>query len=65
VGRGTQDRVHRRVVNWLLALVDEWRARRRCFHHDHTSGKSWVRGRLVDLGRRKLFDCDHCGKTWT
>jgi hypothetical protein len=51
-------------MNWLLALIDGWRAQRHCFHHDHATGESWIRSRLIDAGRRKLFDCGRCGRTW-
>jgi hypothetical protein len=37
--------------------------RARCWHHDISTGKSWVDGRLIDLGRRKMFRCARCDKT--
>lgn len=41
-----------------------WLKRRRCFHHDHHTGQSWIRSELIDLGRRKLYHCTECGKVW-
>lgn len=49
---------------------------RECFHHDRAGwskgeegdSTSWVREELIDLGRRKLYECDPtrggCGKLW-
>lgn len=46
---------------WLRA----WREQRRCFHHDNRTGESYVgRGMLVDLGRRKVYECSACGRVW-
>lgn len=44
--------------------VGGWRKRRWCFHHDHTTGTSWIKSQLLDVGRRKAFWCEDCGKTW-
>jgi len=49
--------------------------RKKCFHHDRpgwTKGeadsRSYVREELIDLGRRKLYECvpveGGCGRTW-
>jgi len=63
VGRGADHRLPRArcVVSWLA----RWRKRRACFHHDHITGRSWVIGRLVDLGRAKHWTCRECGRYWT
>lgn len=46
-------------MSWWRA----WRKRRQCFHHDHTTGESWVgRGSIIDY--RKLYLCDRCGRIW-
>lgn len=45
-------------------MIRRWLERRRCFHHNHTTGVSWITGELVDLGRAKLFRCVECGKVW-
>jgi hypothetical protein len=56
------------VVTDKLGRFAAWRVgrwqRRRCFHHDHRSGESWIKEQLVDVGRRKMWWCDRCGKTW-
>lgn len=41
-----------------------WLIRRRCFHHDHRAEVSWIQSRLIDLGRRKMFWCTRCERTW-
>lgn len=44
-------------------MIRRWRERRRCFHHDHRTGQSWIgRGSIIDY--RKLYTCDSCGKVW-
>ena len=48
----------------MIAAIKRLLARRRCFHHDHHTGTSWIRENLIDLGRRKQFWCDHCDKIW-
>jgi len=46
-------------------VIRRWLNRRRCFHHDNHTGESWIgRGVLIDLGRRKLYRCSHCERTW-
>ena len=45
---------------WLA----RWRLQRSCFHHDHNTGESWIESRLIDLGRRKMFWCVRCERTW-
>jgi hypothetical protein len=47
-----------------LAWWRRRRQRRHCFHHDHIDGTTWIRSRLVDLGRAKHFWCDRCGTYW-
>lgn len=45
-------------------MIRRWLARRRCFHHDVRTGKSWIgRGTIID-GGRKLYRCNHCERTW-
>lgn len=41
-----------------------WRRKADCFHHNHRTGESWIANRLIDLGRRKMFWCIKCNKTW-
>lgn len=49
----------------MTSIYRRWRRRRDCFHHDNRTGNSWIgRGVLIDLGRRKLYRCDHCDKVW-
>ena len=48
-------------MRWLT----RWRERRRCFHHDHTTGQSWITGQLIHHGMGKLFRCKQCGRAWT
>lgn len=52
----------------LVHLAPGWwrthRERVECFHHDHHAGGSWITAQLVDMGRRKIFTCTHCGKVW-
>jgi hypothetical protein len=44
-------------------IWQRWRDRRRCFHHDHRTGTSWVGpGTIMDY--RKLYECKRCGKIW-
>jgi hypothetical protein len=40
-----------------------WRERRQCLHGE-PGGRSYVKGQLIDLGRRKMFTCERCGKRW-
>lgn len=35
-----------------------------CMHHSWHTGTSWIESRLIDLGRRKMFWCTRCGRTW-
>lgn len=46
-------------------MLTRWRKRRACFHHDHTTGKTWIKSMLIDTGRNKMFWCTTCGKAWT
>lgn len=42
-----------------------WRKRqkqRRCFHHDHVTGETWMRSQMIDHG--KFFWCRKCDKGW-
>jgi hypothetical protein len=51
-------------------MIRRWWKRRReqrdCFHHDrrYEQTGSWVESMLIDLGRRKMFWCTRCDKTW-
>lgn len=38
--------------------------RRRCFHHDWTTGESWIKTRLINMGMGKMFWCRKCTRTW-
>lgn len=49
-------------MTWLMQRIADRRTQRRCFHHNHSTGKSWISGRIIDY--RKLWDCTRCGKTW-
>ena len=49
------------MITYLLS----WRKRRDCFHHNSDNGESYIgRGKLIDLGRRKLFRCSRCEQVW-
>lgn len=57
----------------LLAAWQRWVERRQdrkyCFHHDtyvlhNQLAQSWIKSELIDLGRRKRFWCEQCGKVW-
>lgn len=41
-----------------------WQVRKQCFHHDRLSGESWINSALIDMGMRKMFWYDKCGRTW-
>lgn len=45
-----------------------WLARRRkrknCFHHDHSTGVSWIKSQLIETGMGKMFWCARCQQTW-
>lgn len=51
-----------------LQVWRDRRARRDCMHHKPGSADrytvSWVRGELIDLGRRKMWTCTECGQVW-
>jgi hypothetical protein len=59
------------AVMWLQRLWLRRQVRRSCWHHEFARpwpepGKpadSLVVGKLIDLGRRKMFRCTRCGKT--
>lgn len=53
------------MLTWILRPWHTWRERRACFHHDHNTGRSWIEGRIVDMGRAKHFLCNRCGRYWT
>ena len=42
--------------------------RRRCFHHDWRTGRTFMSSQLIDTGMRKMFWCDRikggCEKVW-
>jgi len=46
-----------------MSIWSRWRDRRNCFHHDHATGTSWIRSRIIDPGKR--FWCVGCGKVWS
>lgn len=39
--------------------------RRECFHHDPSTGHTWLMHRRVGVRRRDRFECGMCGKDWT
>lgn len=41
-----------------------WLRMRACFHHDRSTGTSWLGEQLIDGGMRKMFWCRMCGRTW-
>jgi hypothetical protein len=45
-------------------MLAAWRRQRACFHHDWTTGQSWIENRLIEMGSRKMFWCRECGRTW-
>lgn len=57
----------------LAEMFKRWKKQRECFHGlpfssiDET-GQSFITGHLIDLGRRKMFECKEerggCGKRW-
>jgi hypothetical protein len=46
-------------------VLTRWRRQRRCFHHDHTTGESWLTSFLIQNGMGKLFRCTRCFRAWT
>jgi hypothetical protein len=42
-------------MNWWRILLYRWRHGQWCTHEDET-------GRLIDLGRQKMFTCHDCGR---
>jgi hypothetical protein len=56
-------------VNGLVCWWARRRKRKRCFHHlwnlrNPSRSVTYVRGGLIDLGRRKRLWCEECGKVW-
>jgi hypothetical protein len=61
---------------WVACRVSDaqrlYRTRpRRCFHHNIGGNPantrtpiSWIKQELTDLGRRKRFWCENCGRQW-
>lgn len=46
-----------------MNLLRRWRERRRCFHHNHRTGESWIgNGSVMDY--LKYYECSRCGKGW-
>lgn len=55
-------------------MLKWWRRRRqqaRCFHHEIGGNPantrpavSWITQEIIDMGTRKLFACEKCGKVW-
>lgn len=52
------------VIRFLLGRRRARRRQRECFHHSLLDGESWVRGQLVDIGRRKIYWCTGCDRHW-
>jgi hypothetical protein len=48
----------------VRAAWRRWRNRRGCFHHEHSTGESYLRNELIDCGMRKRFWCTRCGRVW-
>lgn len=48
----------------MMKLWRRWRRMHDCFHHDRTTGESWIEGQLIDCGRRKMFWCRECDRAW-
>jgi hypothetical protein len=48
----------------MTNIIGRWRRQRSCWHHDHTTGQTWISGTLIDAGRAKLWHCTHCDRTW-
>ncbi len=40
------------------------RKQRACVHHNRSTGETWLTGRLIDTGMRKMWACRRCGQTW-
>jgi hypothetical protein len=56
-----------RVAEWWYARKN----RKVCFHHDpggnpanSRPAESFIHQELIDMGRRKLYSCNECGKVW-
>lgn len=54
---------------WWAAFGARRAAQRECMHHQLAPGAgeehvSWITGRLVDSGSRKLHSCSRCGQHW-
>ena len=45
-------------------LLERWKRRRNCFHHDPVAKVSFIRSQLIDSGMRKMFWCTRCQQTW-
>ena len=44
-------------------MIRRWRKRRACFHHDHSTGTSWLLSQIIDGGRKHWW-CTAGGKGW-
>lgn len=47
-------------MKWLR----RWRAQRDCFHHNQSTGATWIGARLINTGANKVFKCMMCGRMW-
>lgn len=51
-------------MSWLR----RHRNRRKCFHHNPTTGHSWIKSQLIELGKSKMYWCEKdlggCDKVW-
>jgi hypothetical protein len=48
----------------VIGVWRRWRKRRECFHHDHSTGTTWITGQLINSGTGKMFTCANCQNTW-
>lgn len=56
-------RVAKSIVGAVFEMWGQRRKRAHCWHHDDNTGESWVKKKLIDMGRRKLIWCTQCWKT--
>lgn len=42
---------------WWQKAWRAWRRRRGCFHHEPSTGESFIRSQLIESGTNKLWSC--------
>ena len=67
------------LVQVIIDWIRKRKKRKECFHHslptrEYISGtggefvsmppESWIQSQLIDTGKRKMFWCTQCGRTW-